>query len=487
MMKLSLSRSSLMLMAAVVFLLCVVTSVAAPAQTFTTLFSFHGNGTNLGFGSLIQGTNGNFYGTTSGGGAHNEGTVFEITPAGKLTTLYDFCSQTNSEGYCTDGSLPYVGLIQATNGNFYGTTLGGGAYNAGTVFEIIPAVKLTTLYSFCSERNSQDNCTDGESPGTLVQATDGHLYGTTGGGGDKDYGTVFEITLAGKLTTLHSFCSQSDCADGGIPSGGFVQTHGDFYGTTSIGGIDGGGGTMFKITPAGAFTTLFTFDGADGSAPDPFAGLMQATNGNFYGTTVGGDPRGTAFEITPAGVLTTLYRFDETDGGAPYDGLMQATDGNFYGTTTGGGATSEGTAYVMTPGGTLTVLYSFCSQDYPVCTDGIDPRGGLMQATNGNLYGTTLAGGTGKDGTIFSLSVGLSPFVKTNPTSGTVGTKVTILGNNLKTATSVTFNGIAVGSFTVNSSGSAIMTTVPTGATTGEVEVTTNTGTLKSNVVFRIP
>ncbi len=439
MIKLIPSRSSLMLMAAVVFLLCVMTSIAASAQTFATLFSFDGTDGSNPYGSLIQGTNGNFYGATANGGAHGKGTIFEMTPTGKLTTLYSFCSQ-SSQGFCIDGSGPYE-LIQATNGNFYGTTSSGGTNggaNAGTVFEITPAGKLTTLCSFCNERNSQGYCTDGEYPsGGLVQATNGDLYGTTGGGGPKNWGTFFEITPAGKLTTLHNFCSQSDCTDGG-PGDGLVQaTDGYFYGTTPIGGVDGGGGTVFKITPAGAFTSLVTFDGTDGSFPQ--AGLVQATNGNFYGTT------------------------------------------------SGGGANSEGTAYEITPGGTLTLLYSFCSQDYPVCTDGLNPRAGLVQATNGNFYGTTVFGGTSNDGTIYSLSIGLGPFVETNPTSGKVGSKVTILGNNLKITTSVTFNGTAVGSFAVNSSGSAIMTTVPTGATTGEVEVTTNTGTLESKVAFRIP
>jgi uncharacterized repeat protein (TIGR03803 family) len=241
---------------------------------------------------------------------------------------------------------------------------------------------------------------------------------------------------------------------------------------------------MFKITPAGAFSTLFTFD-TDSSGSNPFAGLVQATNGNFYGTTVGGDTGGTVFEITPAGVLTTLYTFDENDGGGAYGGVVQATDGNFYGATEFGGAHGQGTIFEVTPAGKLTELYSFCSQG--VCTDGSAPKAGLMQATNGNLYGTTIGGGENINGTIYSLSVGLGPFVETKPISGKVGGKVTILGNNLKNATNVTFNGTAVGSFTVNSSGSAIMTTVPTGATTGEVEVTTNTGSLKSNVAFRIP
>jgi uncharacterized repeat protein (TIGR03803 family) len=157
-------------------------------------------------GTLVQGLNGNFYGTTTAEGAHAKGTVFEIAPGGKLTTLYRFCFQ----GNCTDGADPIAGLVQATSGNFYGTTYVGGTYGAGMVFEITPVGKLTTLYRFCS----QGNCTDGADPQAgLVQAINGSFYGTTVGGGTYGEGTVFEITAGGRLTTLHSFCSQTGCTN----------------------------------------------------------------------------------------------------------------------------------------------------------------------------------------------------------------------------------------------------------------------------------
>jgi len=256
------------------------------AQTFTTLVNF--NGTN-GYvrSALVQGTDGNFYGTGEGGGANGSGTIFRLTPAGKLTTLYSFCSQVN----CADGGSPQ-GLIQASDGNFYGTTNVGGADLYGTVFKFTPGGTLTTLYSFCS----QANCADGAEPlAGLVQGTDGNLYGTTSWGGLACYdptscagGTVFRVAPGGALTTLYSFCSQlsvsgAPCTDGSTPLAGLIQAlDGDLYGATDLGG-DTGGGTVFKITPGGMLTKLYSFGGGE-DGEDPQAGLIQATDGNFYGT-----------------------------------------------------------------------------------------------------------------------------------------------------------------------------------------------------------
>jgi uncharacterized repeat protein (TIGR03803 family) len=183
--------------------------VGSTSDTFTTLASFdRPDGETPWTASLAQGVNGNFYGTTQNGGADGDGTVFDITPAGKITTLYSFCSKAD----CADGKNPYAGLVLATNGNFYETTDGGGAHSDGTVFEITAAGKLTTLYSFCSKVG----CNDGENPyAGLVQATNGNFYGTTYGGGAHGDGTVFKITSGGTLTTLHSF----DATDGANPTG----------------------------------------------------------------------------------------------------------------------------------------------------------------------------------------------------------------------------------------------------------------------------
>ena len=379
------------------------------------------------YAELAQGTDGNFYGTTYAGGTSgtNYGTVFKITPSGTLTSLYSFCSQPN----CTDGAVPYDGLVEGTDGSLYGTTEGGGAHNIldGTVFKITPSGTLTTLYSFCFP------CADGDEPvAGLVQSTDGNFYGTTsvGGGtncGGTGCGTVFKISSGGTLNPLHSF----NGADGAYPTAVLIQaTDGNFYGTTVQGGannlcMSSGCGTVFKITPTGILTTLYNFCSqpgcADGAFPSGYTsgGLVQGTDGNLYGTTFqgGANDYGTVFKITTSGTLTTLYSFCSqpncADGVDPTAGLVQATDGNFYGTTSeGGGNGPYGTVFKITPSGTLTTLYRFCSQ--PNCADGGYPLAGLVQATDGDFYGTTSGFGVncpenGQCGTVFRLSTGLSP------------------------------------------------------------------------------
>jgi len=458
------------------------TCFSSGLQAFTTRASFNGTGGANPYAGLVQATNGDLYGTTEAGGANGYGTVFKITPSGTLTTLYSFCSQSG----CPDGSYPGGGLVQATNRDLYGTTYSGGANGGGTIFKITPSGTLTTLYSFCSK----SACTDGQyTYAGLVQAANGDLYGTTAEGGANCFpyaclGTVFKITTGGTLTTLYSFCSQSGCADGYEPFAGLVQAaNGDLYGTTYFGGASGAG-TVFKITPSGTLTTLYSF--SDGQT---YAGLVQAADGDLYGTTYSGGANGggTIFKITPSGTLTTLYSFCSqsgcTDGEHSRAGLVQATDGDLYGTTVNGGANGDGTIFKITPSGTLTTLYSFCSQSG--CTDGEIPLAGLVQATDGDLYGTTEVGGLVYGGAVFSLSVGLGPFVETLPTSGKVGATVEILGTDLTGATGVTFNSAAA-VFTVVSP-SLITTTVPADATTGKVQVVTPGGTLSSNVPFRVP
>jgi uncharacterized repeat protein (TIGR03803 family) len=442
----------------------------------------------------VQGFDGNLYGVTYGGGnvepqcstslsSGGCGTVFKVTPAGVLTTLHAFCAQSG----CTDGINPN-GLAVGTDGNFYGTTASGGSSGKGTVFKITPTGTLTTLHNFAG--------TDGASPdGTMAGSSGGTFYGVTASGGTSSWGTVFKITTSGTFTSLFDF----NLTNGGTPESGLVQgTDGNFYGTTFYGGTSTacgtGCGTVFKITPAGALTTLHSFISTDGEAP--FGQLVQGTDGNFYGaTTQGGlmdcssldDGCGTVFKITPTGTLTTLVDFDSTNGGEP-TGVFQATDGNFYGTTVVGGSSTAcdygcGTLYDVSSAGTLTTLHNF------VKADGAAPGAAPFQSTNGTLYGTTQSGGSKCSpngcGAVYSLSVSLGAFVETLPTSGKAGTAVVILGNNLTGSTSVTFNGTAA-SFTVVS-GTEIKTTVPTGATTGKVKVTTPSGVLTSNVSFRVP
>jgi uncharacterized repeat protein (TIGR03803 family) len=484
-----------------VFLVCATTTITSPAQTLTTLHSFDGTDGSEPLAGLAQAADGNLYGTTASGGASSAclggcGTIFKISPSGTLTTIYNFCSQTG----CTDGITPLGALLQATDGNLYGTTYSGGinGRSDGTAFKLSLGGKLTTLYKFCSV----GNCLDGAFPhAALVQGSDGNFYGTTVLGGDSFSGTVFKIA-SGALTTLYSFCAQSSCTDGSKPYAGLVQgTDGNFYGTT-YGGGTGSAGTVFKITPTGTLTTLYSFcsqtNCTDGFAP--YGGVIQYGDGDFYGTTYLGGPLGlngggTVFKITPSGALTTLYSFGSQsgDGTLPDAGLDEGSDGDLYGTTVLGGAHSvypegAGTVYKVTPGGILTTLYAFCSQSG--CPDGEEPRAAVMQNTNGSFYGTTSEGGTSVAcppvgcGTVFSLSVGLRPFVETIPTVGKVGRAVTILGTNIRGATSVTFNGTAA-TFTLISA-AALRATVPAGATTGTVQVVTPSGTLSSNVPFRV-
>jgi uncharacterized repeat protein (TIGR03803 family) len=449
------------------FALYATAVVALPAQTFTTLESLNGTNGEYPVAGLVQGADGNLYGTTEFGGEPSGlcytgcGTVFKITPSGTLTTLWNFCAG-NYSGTCPDGAFPRGGLVLAVNGHLYGTTANGGnvpsypgcpnGEGCGTVFEINLSATppLTTIYRFCTLVTG-NLCTDGFGPlGTLVQATNGDFYGTTVYGGASGNGNVFKITPNGTLTTLYSFCAQSGCPDGS----------------------------------------------------DPYGSLVQAANGYLYGTTyeAGANGGGTVFKITPSGTLTTLYNFCSqglpscADGAYPAAGLVQAATGALYGITGGGGANGnqKGTIFEMSPSGTFfKTLYSFCPLAGS-CTDGEYPVASLVQDTNGKLYGTTENGGTGTCvtstaptcGTIFRLSLGLGPFITTVPTAGVAGETVTILGTNLTGATGVTFDGTAA--TITNNSSSAITTTVPAGASSGTVEVVTPNGTLSSNVTFRV-
>jgi len=460
------------------FLLMLFAAIAVPihSQTFTKLVSFNGNnGYAPDYVNLVQGLDGYLYGTTSAGGNNKNcyggtagcGTVFKLTPSG-IKTIYNFCSQPN----CTDGAGPYSGLAEGYDGNFYGTTSYGGANNGGTVFRITPHGELTTLYSFCALQN----CADGGSPyAGVMQASDGSLYGTTPyGGTGGGYGTVYKLTPKGELITLFSFNS----VNGNQPNNGLIQaTDGNLYGTTL--------NTVFRVTLQGKLTTLYDFGSSLYGTYD-YNTLMQGTDGNLYGTTADGGCnngcRGTIFRIDAKGQFTTLYDFEGDQGPyTPYGRLVQATEGNFYGTSLFGQEASEGTVYEFSQTGAMTVLYNFNDYD-----DGVSPRGGLTQHTNGVLYGTTSTGGFQGDccGTIYSMDLGLGPFITFVYSMGTVGQSGPILGQGFTGTTAVTFNGTPA-SFTVVSD-TFIKATVPAGATTGYVSVSTPTGMLTSNVPFQV-
>lgn len=491
------TRATTWKMVIAIFFLWAVATMAE-AQTFEPFIKLVGpKGTNP-LDTLIQGIDGNLYGTTyvGGSGVYCCGAVVKIYPSGDLTSLH-----LNDR----DGAKPYAGLVLATDGNFYGTTLQGGEHNGGEIFRVSPKGELTTLYSFCG----QSSCPYGTLPyGSLVEGLDGNLYGTTYSGGDgtchapSGCGTVFRITLQGALTTLHAFSG----ADGTAPYAGLVQSldGSSFYGTTSEGGTGAfceyppGCGTAFTITPSGQLTTLYSFCSQPNCVDGQYvlAGLIEATDGDFYGTTEAGgegsvecsEGCGTIFKITSAGSLTTLHSFNDlTDGAYPDAALVQGTDGNFYGTTVG--TSGGGSVFSMNSTGTLVYQYGFS-----LLGDGANPVGGLLQATSGIFYGTTAAGGNdigpscqnnGYDGcgTIYQL-FGLRPFVAFVRNPARVGQQFGILGQEFTGTTSVSLNGSET-VFTVKSD-TFITAVVPSGATTGYVTVTTPTGVLTSNLPFHV-
>jgi uncharacterized repeat protein (TIGR03803 family) len=426
-------------------------------------------------GALIQGVNGDFYGTSYGYPGNDEyGSVFAVSPSGIVKTVYTFCKKTN----CADGSYPTAGLLLASNLDFYGTTTSGGKYADGTVFKLTPSGELTTLYSFCKDTN----CTDGEDPvGGLMQASNGLLYGTTASGGAYGEGTIFSITTGGTLKTLYSFCEQFDvCSDGGAePESNLLQgSNGNLYGTTAWGSI-------FELAPQGALNILYEFCSQpscdDGN--DPVGNIAQSADGVLYGaTSKGGAFSGGVewqFNLSNS-YYGWLYLFGSSSGAVPNSATV-GSDGNLYGTSLGAEGRSgifyPSTAFeINTTSFEFTLLYTFCENG--TCADGGPPAGGMVQSTDGNFYG---AGG---GGTVFSLSTGLEPFVMTNPTSGEVGSTVYILGTDLTGTTAVIFDGVAA-KFTVESS-SEIKAAVPKGAKSGSIQVKTPSGTLISNSVFTI-
>jgi uncharacterized repeat protein (TIGR03803 family) len=342
---------------------------------------------------LIQATDGNFYGTTSQGGANNSGTVFRMslgvtnivgttTNFVTVTTLYSFTGG-------NDGATPVAGLFQGSDSNFYGVTTSGGVNNTGTVFQITPGGVLTTLHGFTGGA-------DGGYPlGGVIQGDDGNLYGTTSQGGANNTGTVYQLSTAGTFTTLYSFTGGSS---GAVPQAGLVQgSDSNFYGTTSIGGSNTYG-TVFSITSNGVLTTIYQFNKIDGRYPA--AALIEGSGGYFYGTTQLGGTRseGTAFKVNSAGTFTTLYNFGASDGTRPSSSLMQAKDGLFYGTTFLGGY-HYGTLFQLNSNGVFNALARFLGD-----INGGVPYAGLVQGTDQYFYGTTGFGGPGLNGTVFRFT-----------------------------------------------------------------------------------
>jgi uncharacterized repeat protein (TIGR03803 family) len=355
---------------AFMFLSAACSSQCAQAQTYKILHEFQGNSDGgLTYAGVIRDAQGNIYGTTPTGGTYGEGSVFKIGEAGKETMLYSFKGG-------NDGADPYQGLMEAADGNLYGTTSGGGAAGGGIVFKLSKSGKETVLYTFKGSGDAYNPLAG------VIRDARGNLYGTTQGGGTFNAGAVFQLSKSGKETVLYSFKGGTD---GNLPDAGVMQdSKGNLYGTTLFGGAYDAG-VVFKLSKTGNETILYSFtNGTDGGYP--YAGVVGDGKGNLYGTTGGGGTYGggTVFKVTQNGAETVLYSFG--GGSMPYAGLIRDSKGNLYGTTFYGQ-----TVFKVDTSGTETVLHSFCQQSG--CADGGYPVAGVFRDTKGHLYGTTLWGG----------------------------------------------------------------------------------------------
>lgn len=462
----------------VTLLALALAAVSAPAQQI--LYTFVGPPDDAGGpsapGVIAQGRDGNFYSTTLYGGSSNCGTIFKLTPAGSLTVMWSFP--------CAHPAHPLSGLTLGTDGNFYGTAsdfcygsfsdLCLSNYGNGSIFKISPSGTVpTTLHSF-------DN-NDGAYPeAPPVQAADGNFYGTTLQGGVNNLGTVYKVTPSGGFTSLYSF----DGTHGANPATPLVLgSDGNLYGTTGFGGNGTCDcGTVFKITTKGKLTTLYSFDGI--LAENPGSGLIQANNGDFYGTTIGitsasscaNGACGTLYKITSQGKFSVVHALSTSDGAySPIAGVALGSDGNFYGVSPRA-AFNLGILYRITPAGVFTFLGALGVNS--------DPQVTPIQHTNGILYGEDYAGGDAGYGEFYSVNDSLKSFAALVPSVGKVGKTVGILGHGFKGATAVSFNGVSA-KFTIKSS-TFLEATVPSGATTGKVTVTRSSGKLVSKQNFQV-
>lgn len=508
------------------------------AQTYTDLHSFKcaTEGCYPYYPAMLaQGRDGNLYGTSWWGGTASYGAIFKVTPSGTLTTL------SNLDCTGSAGCAAYGGLSLGTDGNFYGASYEGGTYGYGTLFKITPSGALTVFHQFdgmapdwgspwAPPVQGKDGNYYGLSAGIaykitaagkfkiisssvpgavtapLIQATDGYFYGTAYSAGASNCGVVFRMSTAGAMKIIHEF----DYAHGCSPYAPLVQgTDGNFYGTTAFGG-SAGEGTVYKLTPKGVLTVLREF--ADTVAPDPFAGLVLATDGNFYGATDGGGKAGNGvlFKITKTGVYTVLYEVPIDylgTGRFPYSTPVQHTDGKIYGLMYVGGSNNEGTLYRLdvglppfvrsltlsgTPGQTVQIL----GQGFTGTKNVKFGSGAATFTIISATYLTAVIPATGVTGSItvttpsgtltsrstFKVVPKLTGFT---PGGGAVGTPVTITGSGFIGATKVTFGGVKAATYKVDS-GTQITATVPTGAKTGKIAVTTAGGSATSTAIFTV-
>jgi len=349
--------------------------------------------------SLVVGDDGNFYGVTANGGLHGHGTFFRMTPGGDLTTLVNFTGNEETN----KGSHPNS-LILTSDGSFFGTTLEGGSSDGGTAFRVTNDGNLTTIEEF----NSQEGVF---LPNSLIQASDGNFYGTSlgGDGGNSDHGTVFRLTPGGSLSVLVQFTGSEEPRRGGYPESLVQGSDGHLYGTTLAYDLgDGVPSVIFRLSLSGNMTVLSELTNNEGTMVGwaPKASLVESPDGLLYGTTMYGgidvadtsfSGKGSAFAISPSGAFSTIHRF--TDGKQPTS-LVSGGDGNFYGTTESGGALGWGTIFRMSPTGVFDPLIDFT--DDGSIAKGRNPMD-LTLGDDGNFYGTTLLGGENGRGTIFRM------------------------------------------------------------------------------------
>lgn len=384
----------------------------------TTLVHFSAyDATNPGAGPtgpMILASDGNYYGTTQFGAMYDafykdQGTVFKMTPAGVHTTLAAFVYPIPTEHR---GFWPTGALTEGNDGFLYGTTLRGGNNDRGVVFRVGKMGGMETLVDF-----DFDLAPKGSGPtGHLLQVAANEFIGTTVAGGDDNKGTVFRVsnvmTSSATLSTLISLTGRGASNDKGpsAASGGLTEAStGYLYGTTSEGGLYDKG-TIFRMTKTGVIEILvdFTGDGTSGKGEGPVGELHEANDGNFYGMTSrgGADNLGTVFRMTPEGSLTTLVEFTGDSGGKPGSlpegGLADGGDGYLYGTTSSGGSNGYGTIFRISLAGSFQSLVDFTGNDSGA--PGNHPRGTLVKATDGDLYGTTKTGGANSNGTIFKIT-----------------------------------------------------------------------------------
>jgi len=458
---------------AAIFLVAI--AIAAPAQTVSTIYQFS-NGANPNYpaGVMAQGQDGNFYGVTLSGNGCCQGVIYKISSGGTLTSLYPMAQ--------SDGTT-CSGLNLGTDGNFYGTCHNGGTNGEGTLFKVTSAGDLTVLHNFAAQGSSSDGCNPLAPP---MQATNGDFYGTTSFCGANNYGTVYKLTLAGAYSLLYSF--QGPPNDTVLPLGLIEGTDGVLWGVGNGWIISGGG--VFKITLAGKESLVYTFkpnsSGAFLDGESPSANLIQGSNGDFYGTTEEGGSanEGTIFEITAAGKETVLYSFpNQTDGAYPSLPLTQGPNGLLFGAATdcAGGGCSQAGLFDITTKGAYNNVYL-----YPlVCSNCGQPEAPLLLSTNGTFYSTTEQGGIGV-GSFYSLSNGYSPFISlVNVKSGKEGAQVGILGQGFSSSSVVKFGGTAATTAALTGT-TYILATVPAGALTGDVTVTTGSTVLSTPASYKI-